>query len=38
MTIHSISSHRKIRSAQARVADQDWRTLTGELNAHGCAV
>ncbi|MDX8540931.1 2OG-Fe(II) oxygenase [Mesorhizobium abyssinicae] len=38
MTIHSISSHREIRSAQARVADQDWRTLTGELNAHGCAV
>ncbi|RWX66084.1 proline hydroxylase [Mesorhizobium sp. M4B.F.Ca.ET.089.01.1.1] len=38
MTIHSISSHRKIRSAEARVAAQDWRTLTGELNAHGCAV
>jgi hypothetical protein len=38
MTVHSISAKRAARSAEARIADQDWRTLTGELNAHGCAV
>jgi len=38
MTVHSISAKRAARSAEARVAEQDWRTLTGELNAHGCAV
>ncbi|WP_192181447.1 2OG-Fe(II) oxygenase [Mesorhizobium amorphae] len=38
MTIHSISARRANRSAEARVADQDWSELAGELNNHGCAV
>ncbi|RJT29646.1 proline hydroxylase [Mesorhizobium waimense] len=38
MTIHSISARRAVRSAEARVADQDWSELASELNGHGCAV
>ncbi len=38
MTIHSISIKRATRSAEARVAAQDWATLVGELNSHGSAV
>jgi hypothetical protein len=38
MTIHSISAKRAARSAQAQVADYDWRALVSELNANGCAV
>jgi hypothetical protein len=38
MTIHSISARRAARSAEARVADHDWRALVSELNNHGCVI
>jgi hypothetical protein len=38
MTIHSLSTKRASRSAESRVAAQDWRALVSDLNVHGCAV
>ncbi|MGX5800528.1 2OG-Fe(II) oxygenase [Bradyrhizobium sp. Arg314] len=38
MTIHSLNTKRVSRSAESRVAAQDWRALVSDLNAHGCAV
>ena len=38
MTIHSISTKRATRSAEARVAAQDWGALVGDLNSYGSAV
>ncbi|RAZ79906.1 2OG-Fe(II) oxygenase [Mesorhizobium atlanticum] len=38
MTIHSLSTKRVSRSAEARIAAQDWRGIVSDLNAHGCAV
>ncbi|WP_224543982.1 2OG-Fe(II) oxygenase [Mesorhizobium sp. CA16] len=38
MTIHSLNTKRASRSAESRVAAQDWRALVSDLNAHGCAV
>ena len=38
MTIHSISTKRATRSAEARVAAQDWGALASELDAYGSAV
>ncbi|MDX8454563.1 2OG-Fe(II) oxygenase [Mesorhizobium sp. VK9D] len=38
MTIHSLNTKRASRSAESRVAAQDWRALASDLNAHGCAV
>mgnify|MGYP001135501852 FL=1 len=38
MTVHSLNTKRASRSAEARVAEQDWAMLVAELNAHGCAV
>lgn len=38
MTIHSITAKRATRSAEARVAAQDWSALIGELNSYGSAV
>ena len=38
MTVHSLSTKRASRSAESRVAAQDWRALVSDLNVHGCAV
>ncbi|WP_434722022.1 2OG-Fe(II) oxygenase [Mesorhizobium sp. RIZ17] len=38
MTIHSLNTKRASRSAESRVAAQDWRALVSDLNAQGCAV
>lgn len=38
MTIHSLNTKRASRSAESRVAAQDWRALVSDLNAHGCGV
>ncbi|TPN97202.1 2OG-Fe(II) oxygenase [Mesorhizobium sp. B1-1-5] len=38
MTIHSLNTRRAGRSAESRVAAQDWRALVSDLNARGCAV
>ena len=38
MTIHSITAKRATRSAEARMAAQDWSALIGELNSYGSAV
>lgn len=38
MTIHSLATKRATRSAEARVAAQDWSALIGELNSYGSAV
>jgi hypothetical protein len=38
MTVHSLTTKRATRSAEARVAAQDWRGLVSELNAYGSAV
>jgi len=38
MTIYSLNTKRASRSAESRVAAQDWRALVSDLNAQGCAV
>lgn len=38
MTVHSLSTKRASRSAESRVAAQDWRALVSDLNVHGCVV
>lgn len=38
MTVHSLTTQRVTRSAEARVAAQDWRALVAELNSYGSAV
>lgn len=38
MTVHSLTTKRATRSAEARVAAQDWGALASELNAYGSAV
>ncbi|TIU43330.1 MAG: proline hydroxylase, partial [Mesorhizobium sp.] len=38
MTVHSLNTKRASRSAESRVAAQDWRALVSELNMQGCAV
>jgi hypothetical protein len=38
MTVHSLTTRRATRSAEARVAAQDWGALASELDAYGAAV
>jgi hypothetical protein len=38
MTVHSLTTQRATRSAEARVAAQDWGALVSELNSYGSAV
>ena len=38
MTVHSLTTQRAARSAEARVAAQDWGALASELNSYGSAV
>ena len=38
MTIHSLNTKRASRSAESRVAAQDWRVLVSDLNAQGSAI
>jgi hypothetical protein len=38
MTIHSIGSRARVRSAEARVAGYDWQVLAEGMSGYGCAV